>query len=463
MTDLEMAVSALLGKQRPYATLYDYYLGRQPLAYTSERLREVFRRLDTRFSENLCALVVNSVGDKLTLKGITVKGRADAQAQIDGIFGSVNLELIAEDVHEGTLVTGESYLIVWKDDEGKVQGFYNDPRMCHVFYDAENPYETRVAAKMYVMDDGKVNLILYYADHLEYYVTRSKVGAASELTAKRFELTDEKENPYKAIPVFQFRLHRDVRSELADVIPLQDAANKLLSDMLVVAEFGAFRQRWVISNSDTTQLKNAPNEIWSIPAGDGTGQQTQVGDLAPTDLLGYLNAIDKLATAIGVISRTPKHFLYGQGGDPSGEALIAAEAPLNRKASDYISRLTPTWKQALSFALTLMGTPVDPSAITLQYERPETVQPLTTSLIRQNSVTAGIPLVTTLRREGWSETEIEQMEEDRAAESEAQTQSLGAALARAQRTFDQGGVAQTTAGAQNAGGPPIKAPPAGQA
>jgi hypothetical protein len=290
---------------------------------------------------------------------------------------------------------------------------------------------------MYMMDDGKVSLVLYYADRLEYYVTRSK-AAASDLTAKRFELTDEKTNPYNAVPVFQFKLHRDVRSELSDVIPLQDAANKLLSDMLVVAEFGAFRQRWVISNTDTSMLKNAPNEVWSIPAGDGAGQQSQVGDLAPTDLMGYLDAIDKLATAIGIITRTPKHFLYGQGGDPSGEALIAAEAPLNRKARDYISRLTPTWKQALSFALTLMGTPVEPSGITLNYERPETVQPLTQSLIRQNSITAGIPLVTVLRREGWTDTEIEEMQAEKEGEEAAQAVTLGAALARAQRAFDGG-------------------------
>ena len=178
--------------------------------------------------------------------------------------------------------------------------------------------------------------------------------------------------------------------------------------------------------------------MWSIPAGDGAGQQTQVGDLAPTDLLGYLNAIDKLATAIGIISRTPKHFLYGQGGDPSGEALIAAEAPLNRKAADYISRLTPTWRQALAFALTLMGTPVKPSDITLQYERPETVQPLTQSIIRQNSITAGIPLVTALKREGWTDAELLEMEAEKAAESAANRSMLALAMVKAQREFDQG-------------------------
>ena len=46
------------------------------------------------------------------------------------------------------------------------------------------------------------------------------------------------------------------------MIPLQNAINKLVTDLMVAAEYGAFMQRWIISNADTSSLKNAPNEIW---------------------------------------------------------------------------------------------------------------------------------------------------------------------------------------------------------
>jgi len=441
-TDLELAVNALIGKQDAYNTYWRYYLGDHPVVYTNERLREIFRQVDAKFTENWAALVIDSVQDKLTLKGITVEGIEDAQKQIDGLFGNLGLELIAEDVHEATLITGESYLIVWPDDEGEIQGYFNDPRLCHVFYDSLNPYQTRFAAKWYNTDDGFVEMILYYADKLEYYRTRSKATPDSSLSDKSFDQIDLQDNPYDQVPVFQFKLHREPRSELTNVVPLQNGCNKLLIDMMVAAEFGAFRQRWIISNSDTSMLKNAPNEIWSIPSGDGAGQGTQVGDFQPTDLANYLNAIDKLASSIGVITRTPKHYFFGQAGDPSGEALIAMEAPLNHKCTDHIARLTSTWKPALAFALKLLGTEVEPADISLQYAEPETVQPLTTSIIRQNSVTAGIPLVTALKREGWTDVEIEEMEGEKEKESAAQTASLGVALAKAQRTFDQGGNGQ---------------------
>ena len=132
----------------------------------------------------------------------------------------------------------------------------------------------------------------------------------------------------------------------------------------------------------------------------------------------YLAAIDNLAAAIGIISRTPKHYFYSQGGDPSGEALIALEAPLNKKCTRHIARFTPTWQRAAAFLLKLADKQVERTAITPVFEEPETVQPLTRAQVRQFEVTSGIPLTTAVRREGWTQAEIDQMAEDRATESE---------------------------------------------
>jgi hypothetical protein len=208
--------------------------------------------------------------------------------------------------------------------------------------------------------------------------------------------------------------------------------------MMIAAEFGAFPQRYVISQQPAGALKNAPNELWNIPAGDGQGQPASVGEFSQTDLGVYLTAIDKLATAIGIITRTPKAYFYAQGGDPSGEALIAMEAALNRKAQGYIERFTVVWREVAAFLLALAGSEVDPMAITPIWQPVETVQPLTASIIRQNTVSAGIPLVTALRREGWTEAELEQMEADRTAEQQAQANSLALAMLEQERRMGHG-------------------------
>jgi hypothetical protein len=114
------------------------------------------------------------------------------------------------------------------------------------------------------------------------------------------------------------------------------------------------------------------------------------------------------------------------------------EAPLNRKVQAYIERFTAVWREVATFLLRLAGLDVDPMTITPVWQPVETVQPLTESIIRQNSVAAGIPLYTQLRREGWTTAELEQMAVDKSEEQQQQTATLAAAMLEQQRRMDQG-------------------------
>jgi hypothetical protein len=89
------------------------------------------------------------------------------------------------------------------------------------------------------------------------------------------------------------------------------------------------------------------------------------------------------------------------------------EAPLNKKAKDRIERFEPVWKQAVAFALMISGRQVDPKEIIPVWESVATIQPRTQSEIRLFDVQAGIPLITSLRREGWTDEEIDQMIQDK--------------------------------------------------
>ena len=441
MTDLERAYKALSDKQSGYNTLWNYYEGSQPLVYSTKRLREVFNNLSAHFSQNWCAVVVDSVLDRIHLARFTVAGNEPATTLLNEVWEHTGMALDDGDVHKAALVCGEAFVIVWTDEDGGVEAYYNDPRLCHLFYDPDHPKRKQMACKWWVDGDEKRRLTLYYPDRLEYYVSTKKsenVSSAIDFVSADPETAP---NPFTEIPVFQIvRERRGIYSELANAIEPQDAINKLLADMMVAAEFGAFRQRYIISSMETKgKLKNAPNEIWDLPAGDGQGQPTQVGEFTETDLSGYLNAIDKLARTLAVITRTPKHYLLDQGGDPSGEALIAMEAPLVKKCSQYIERFGAAWGQVAAFLLRLSGVSVDEATIQPVFDLPETVQPKTQAEIRQLSVAAGLPLRTVLRKsEGWTESELDEMDADKKAETKANQASLGAALLNAQRQFDQG-------------------------
>jgi len=418
--DLELAYKAITGKQARHNLAWAYYLGDHPLVYANERLQNIFSG-EVKFTENWCAVVIDALKERIDLTGFTVP--ETAQPVLDEIYQRNSLSIESDDLHEAALVTGEAYLIIWPDELNYPEIYFNDPRLVHAFYQAERPREMRFAAKMWTDDEGFARMVLYYSDRLEYYKSTKK--AENVTNANAFEVDEETapggvaENPYGQIPVFHFRTRRQAISEIADVIPIQNGVNKLLTDMMVAAEYGAFRQRWVISNSDTTALKNAPNEIWNIPAGDGIGQQTLVGEFNATDLGNYLDSISHLAGDIGRITRIPKHYFYSQSGDPSGEALIAMEAPLSHKATDRIERFEVTWKQAMMLALEMSGQKVPMDEIEPVFRSVHTVQPKTEAEIRYYNKQAGLPLVTTLRREGWTDAELEDMEADRQTEQAA--------------------------------------------
>lgn len=437
-TDLERAFTALHAKQRPFDLLFNYYEGDQPLSYmNSSRMKKIFAGLDGYFAQNWCSVVIDAVRDRINLRSIEVKGEGGKKWK--EIWDGSQLALESDEVHEAELITGESFIICWRDGEDKeMEAYYNDPRLCVVFYDPQFPRKKTFAAKWYVDDDYRMRLTLYYPERLEYYISKGKAKSATSW--KHFEEMDPPTaaNPFNEVPVFHFRKSKKIRSDLKNTIPIQNAVNKLVADMMVAAEFGAFKQRYVISNADTQgKLKNSPDEIWDLPAGDGTSQQTQAGQFDATPLDNYLQGIEKQVVAISSITRTPKHYFFQLGSNVSGEALIAMESSLNKKAQDRIDRYLPEWKNVTLFLLKHSGIEVRPEDVTVRFDRPETIQPYTTAQTRQLNVTATMPLESVLREEGKSEDEIKRVLDDQQKEKTRNANLAQAYLDRARQNFDQ--------------------------
>lgn len=443
VTDLEMAYNALMAKKPIYDKYFNYFDGNQPLIYSTEKLKEIFGNIDARFTQNWCSIVVDAVLERLSLMSFVVNENEAATDVINDLYQSTEMNLDSDAVHLAALVCGEAFVVAWREDGEEPQAFYHDPRNCHVFYMPDNPRKKRFGCKWWMDDADYCHMTLYYPDRLEYYITKSPVINGAVVNAKAFEPAEvpNATNTFGEVPVFHFRRERrGIKSELLNIIEMQDAINKLLSDMMVAAEFGAFPQRYIISQMEIKkgQLANTPGNIWRLNAGDNEGQGTAVGQLAAAELGNYLQAIEQTVSSVAVISRTPKHYFLTQGGDPSGEALIAMEAPLNKKAQKYIDRFSATWREVATFLLKLAGTAIQPTDITATFDRPETVQPKTQAEIRKVNVESGIPLTTQLRDEGWTQQEIDDMQEDKKQEQESNRAGLGAALLNAQAGFDQG-------------------------
>lgn len=456
--DLKKAYDMIQAKRPKLDMFSNYYSGRQPVMYLTKRLREVFKGIDQVFTENWCSVVIDSVDERLNMTGFE-SDIVPVHAALKAAWERNQIALEASDVHSDALVLGEAYAVIWPGADGKAELFYNDPRLMHCLYQDANPRLMTMAAKLWTGDDGKAKLTLYYPDRLEYYTSTEKSENVSSAAAFQPDLsvsaTGTAPNPYGIVPVFHFKINRKCQSDLTNVIPLQNGINKLLADMMVAAEYGAYNQRWVISGGGTLGLKNAPGEVWDLAAGDGAAQNTQVGQFESTDLKNYLDAIDRLSMAIGVISRTPKHYFFGQGGDPSGEALIALEAPLNKKAQDRIDRFYPVWQQVGIFICQIEGIAVTGENVSPQFEKPSTIQPRTQAEIIKLMVDSTMPLDTALTVAGWTEGEIETMNQIKDEAASKAQESMAGALAKAEQQMKTlpmpPGVVQSTNGVKQNG------------
>lgn len=433
-TDLEIAFSALTTKKRRYDKLWAYYDGDQPLIYNSERLREIFSGLNAKFTENWCAVVVDSTLDRIEMQVPRAIGNAEADARLRDLWEQTSIVDDEFSIHEDVCVTGESFVIAWPNAEtGEIEAFHNNARLVHAEYELDNPKKMRFAAKWWTDAENRVRLTLYYPDRLEYYIAKKPSIDVEISSAKMFEPYGEAEgdpivtNPFGRIPVFHFRSNqRKPKSQISNVLEIQDAINKLLSDMMVAAEFGAFPQRFVISQAGIDELRNNPNEIWDLPAAIEGGQGTSAGQFSATDLGNYLQSINKLSADIGVITRTPRHYFFLQTGDPSGDALITMEAPLQRKVSRLLATLRPTWRDLAQFMLELDGVTISSREISIEFDPFQTIQPMTQVMVIKTGKEAGIPLRNMLKEYGWTEEDIQQMEADALAEQKF-NQQLAAA------------------------------------
>jgi hypothetical protein len=452
--DLKKAYHALQNKQAPYNLLWRYYSGDQPLQYANRRMEQVFNKLDAKWNENWAAVVVDSVVDRMNITGFSIKDTS-AKKILDAVWAGQNAGLDADRIHKAVAVCGEGYLIISQDVlNGTINMFANRPHLVHAFYSDDNPKEMEYAAKWWEVGDS-THLTIYYNDHFEYYTAKGHRNDFTDPGAFRLDPDiPVEDNPYGQIPVFHFCVDTErVLGELTNVIPLNNAINKLFADMMVAAEYGAFKQRYIVSNADTAHLMNGPNEIWEIPGGTSGEEATQIGQFEATDLANYSNAINDIAGKIAVITRTPKHYLLQTGNDVSGEALLAMEAPLIKKVAKYNQRAEITWAEVASFILRLSGHTVPKEEIKIIWSDERTLQPLMESQSHKTNVEAGMPLVTQLRREGWSDDQLELMQKDK-DELKAEMTTMGDLVTeKVQSKFSQGTPAETAPYVQQAPAP----------
>ena len=432
-----------------YARYEAYYAGDQDLSFATPKFEQAFGRLFQAFSYNRSASVVDAIADRLRITGFQAANeQGDAQAaqdlwdanRMDKREGEVNVESLAE---------GDAYVITWPHpDTGLPVIWPQDARCVRVLYDDEQPGLVILAAKLWRQDDDSLRLNLFFPDRLEKYITRNKWKGTYPQSAAAFEryqpegdlawplVYDWFRPNQPSIPVHHFgnnaRTGRYGRSELADVIPLQDALNKTLSDLIVASEFSAYRQKWatgVKPAKDPATGRAVPP--WDVGADRILGAEAEgasFGTFDSSDLNQMIATCNMFDLAIARVSRVPVHYLGLSSDFPSGESLKTAEAPFVKKVVDRQTAFGNVWEDAMTLALRMQG--ID---LTFQleavYESAEPRSEMEKATLFETWRRGGLSVPSSLRMIGESEHDIALAQQESEAEIE-----------RARRAFDAGEV-----------------------
>jgi hypothetical protein len=456
--DVKAAVKSLINKGEKYQRYYDLYDGDHPVIFLTAALRDLFNRIDLHVSENWMAVVVDSMLERIDLMRIDVaEAPADIRSMVSDLYDHLELGVESDEMHEAFLVCGEAFVIAGQEpaslaeamqfdgsfltladevpevDVQNLEAIFNDPRQVHVEYDRRNPKVMSWGAKWWINDKGLRELVMYYPDRFEYWVSTKKYDKVE--SGDDFIMDNEepmRPNPYGRIPIFHFRTRkRRPKSEIENVIDPQLLITKFLNDLLAAAEFAGMVKRYVVTQAqlDENSLEGGP-AVWEFPGGDGQGEGTKVGQLEATDLSNYLKAIERETSVISAVSRTPLHyFTQSAGSNLSGEALIALESPLNHKCNKRISRLVPVWKDLIVFLLSLLGYEITRDQVLVVYGKPITIQPLTQAKVRKTNKEAGVPITYQFQyEEGRSKEEIEALKKAVLDQQQQEAFGLGEAL-----------------------------------
>jgi hypothetical protein len=417
LDDIKWALGEFSARRDAYQLARNYYEGKHRLAFASEKLKSAFGRLFTAFADNLCPTVCETVKDRLKLDGFTV---SSSQSVTDELWRRNRLKIRASQVHLDALIDGDAYVILWPDPQGVPTFYPNRATAVVTEYDDEQPGYIIKAAKAWQDRGGKYRLTLYYRDRVEKYISREKAQGGMPDRADAFvpvQTLGERwplDNPYDKVPVFHFGNRASIgslgTSELAEAIPVQDALNKSIADMLVASEFYGVPQRWAIGLEGDLTPEQAKKKYPLLAGGvwGSTSKDAEFGQFSAADISKYIEITETFRKEIARVSRTPMHYFALEGIMPSGESLRVAESPLTKKVEDRTEAWGAVWSDAMRFALQIQGAgDTEPEPKWLNTETRDETGEVQRAATKHKDLK--IPLEQTWRELGYSEKQIKEM------------------------------------------------------
>ncbi len=352
-------------QQRAIKQADDYYDGRHRLAFATARFRQTFGSLFTALQSNWCPGVVDAAVDRLAVQGFRFGDEDKADKEAWDIWQANNLDSESIIAHTEAVKLGAAYIMVAPVPSGGTypQITIEHPSQVCVEYSAANVQHRLAAFKKWRGEDGYDYAVVYLPDYIHKFKSKEKKRSGQRTRTRDWVLREDDpggRNPFGVVPIIPLFNKRKLLgggvSDLETAIPLQDAINKELADMLVASEFAAFPQRVAMGievpkdpatglPTAAVQLEASIARFWAFEDKDA-----RIGEFKAADLDNYVKAIAMLLQHLSAQTRTPPHYLLGQMVNISGDALVAAETGLTMRVTRKHIDFSDPWEEAMRLA-----------------------------------------------------------------------------------------------------------------
>jgi hypothetical protein len=359
---LEARYQQRRSEQRAIASARDYYHGQQPTHLTERQRQFLGLRGKPTFCANYCRLVVDAVAERLTVIGFEAPN-AEVKAWLGMLWNAARLDSTSQALHLAAIRDGEAYLLLDFDPQADRPRFHlhlADDGSGGISLGYDDAGQVAYAAKRWWSEgpngSSQRRLTLYYPDRIEKYLSHS--------SAPYWQPYQTPSDPFPTpwvdsfgeplgLPIIPF-INREGSSELTDVMPLQDALNKTLLDLIAVADTNAFPLLVAQGFEIPADFLIGPGSLIQIPPSlDG---HSDFRMLPGANLENFIALLQSLVVEVARVSSTPLSRLQASG-------QVAAEGTLKQQEAGLISKVERkqvvfgnAWEDAMRLALRLQQT-----------------------------------------------------------------------------------------------------------
>lgn len=403
--------------ERLYCNAYD---GHRHGRYATQKWFDAFGAIFGPFSDNWMQIVVDAAAERLKVVGFRFGPERDDEAAWKELWQPNNLDVESRIVHTEAIKVGLAFTLTDPTPDGPVITGETASEVAVATSPTNRRIRLAAIKRWWDQNDEYARANLYLPDSVIKYRSQNKLKNGLAMGGRVDWGEGQMEtNPLGEVPVVPFFNRPGMtyggRSDLDTAIPLQDAIDKVVQDLLVTSEFQAFPQRAIMGWEPPTgedgkvlpgvDLKMAASRVWTFK-----DDNVKLQELAAANLGNYAPVIEMLVQHLSAQTRTPPHYLVATMANVSGDALKTAEAGLVFRCWDKIEAFSDPWEDTMRLGFkALRDQKANATDAETLWKDPENKSEAERIDATTKLVSIGVPLEVALERAGYSAKEIAHM------------------------------------------------------